>query len=111
MMSLKLFAYNTIKQKIISCEYPPNSLLNEEILKNDLHVSRTPIRDALGRLEQIYEIRLLIEPYVLGKYGCTVNPEVYGEFKRFFSRSVQRLSTEMVNNLTKSPMLLSSVQG
>jgi DNA-binding GntR family transcriptional regulator len=121
MASLKLYAYNTIKQKIIRCEYPPNSLLNEEILKNDLGVSRTPIRDALGRLEQeyfikilpkrgilikgitieevdqVYEIRLLIEPYVLGKYGATVSPEVYGEFKRFFSRGLQRLPTETVN--------------
>jgi DNA-binding GntR family transcriptional regulator len=120
-MSLKLYAYNTIKEKIIRCEYPPNSFLNEEILKNGLHVSRTPIRDALSRLEQeqfikilpkrgilikgitieevnqVYEMRLLIEPYVLNKYGSTISPGIYSEFKRFFSRSVQRLPTETVN--------------
>jgi DNA-binding GntR family transcriptional regulator len=121
MASLKLYAYNTIKQKIIRCQYPPNSLLNEEILKNDLHVSRTPIRDALSRLEQeylikilpkrgilitgitieevnrIFEMRLLIEPYVLNKYGSTISPGIYSEFKHFFSRSIHRLPTETVN--------------
>ncbi|MDR1904943.1 MAG: GntR family transcriptional regulator [Treponema sp.] len=121
MMSLKLFAYNAIKEKIIRCEYPPNSLLNEEILKQDLHVSRTPIRDAIGRLEQeniikilpkrgilvtgitledvkqIFETRLLIEPYTMKIYGKTISPDAYREFLDFFSTSIDAVSTEMVN--------------
>lgn len=50
--SLKQQAYNIIKNKIITCEYPPNFLLNEEKLKEEIGASRTPIRDALSRLEQ-----------------------------------------------------------
>lgn len=50
--TLKQHAYNIIKDKIINCEYAPSALLNEEMLKEDVQASRTPIRDALGRLEQ-----------------------------------------------------------
>jgi DNA-binding GntR family transcriptional regulator len=121
MVSLKLFAYNAIKEKIIRCEYPPNALLNEEILKQDLHVSRTPIRDALGRLEQenivkilpkrgilvrgitledvnqIFETRLLIEPYTVCKYGKSINPEAHEEFFDFFSTATETIDTDTVN--------------
>lgn len=71
----------------------PGAFLNEEKLKVDLQVSRTPIRDALGRLEQeglivikpkkgilvspltldeinqTYEIRMIFESYALRHYG------------------------------------------
>jgi DNA-binding GntR family transcriptional regulator len=121
MASLKLFAYNAIKEKIIRCEYPPNALLNEEIIKQDLHVSRTPIRDALGRLEQesiirilpkrgilvtgitledvnqIFETRLLIEPYTMNKYGKTIDPGIYTDFLDFFSAGTETDDTDTVN--------------
>jgi DNA-binding GntR family transcriptional regulator len=121
MVSLKLFAYNAIKEKILHCEYPPNALLNEEIIKGDLHVSRTPIRDALSRLEQeniikilpkrgilvtgialeevnqIFETRLLIEPYAVNKYGKTINPEVYTEFLDFFSAKPETIDIDTIN--------------
>ena len=91
--SLKVQAYNSIKGKIIDCSYPPGTMLKEEQLKEEFNISRTPIRDALGRLEQeglitikskkgilvspidfdevntIFEIRLLFEPYALLNYG------------------------------------------
>lgn len=38
--------------KIVTCEYAPGTFLNEEILTDELKISRTPIRDALSRLEQ-----------------------------------------------------------
>lgn len=68
-------------------------MLNEELLRQSLNISRTPIRDALGRLEQegliiikpkkgilisplslneilqIFEIRMVFEPYALLNYG------------------------------------------
>lgn len=94
--SLKVQAYNEIKKKIVTCEYAPNTLLNEELLREELHVSRTPIRDALGRLEQegmirilpkkgimvsgmsindinmVFEVRLMYEPYALLNYGAQI---------------------------------------
>lgn len=90
---LKLKAYNLIKEKIISCEYAPSSYINEEQIGESISVSRTPIRDALSRLEQeglitimpkkgivvsplsvndinmIFEVRSMYEPYALEHYG------------------------------------------
>lgn len=94
--SLKQQAYNEIKRKIVTCEYAPNTLLNEELLREELHVSRTPIRDALSRLEQkglitilpkkgimvsslsindinmVFEVRMMYEPYALLHYGSRI---------------------------------------
>ena len=58
-INLKTQAYITIKQKIATCEYAPGTFLSEELLVEELKISRTPIRDALGRLEQegLLEIR------------------------------------------------------
>ena len=94
--SLKQQADDEIKRKIVTCEYAPNTLLNEELLREELHVSRTPIRDALSRLEQkglitilpkkgimvsslsindinmVFEVRMMYEPYALLHYGSRI---------------------------------------
>lgn len=99
-LSLKQKAYNEIKSKILHCEYMPNSFLNEDLLTEELGVSRTPIRDALSRLEQenlikivpkkgffvtplslgeinmAIEARILIEPYVIRTYCGHLSSEV-----------------------------------
>ena len=99
-VSLKQQAYTTIKNKILTCEYMPNSFLNEDLLCEELQVSRTPVRDALGRLEQenlikivpkkgffvtplsigeinmAFEARLLIEPYIISNYCNHLTSEV-----------------------------------
>ena len=93
-LSLKLQAYQYLKTKILNCEYRPNEFLNEQKLCAEMgSISRTPMRDALGRLEQeglitilpkkglmvsgiteedvhsMFEMRLLVEPYALRTYG------------------------------------------
>lgn len=102
--SLKLQAYNIIKEKIVNCEYAPGTLLNEEVLREEIDASRTPIRDALSRLEQeglltiipkkgvmvsglsitdinmIFEVRILFEPYALKNYGSTIPDETILQF-------------------------------
>jgi|L1105metagenome_2_1110790.scaffolds.fasta_scaffold09539_2 GntR family transcriptional regulator, rspAB operon transcriptional repressor len=45
-------AYTTIKQKIISGELPPATDLSEEKLIQELGISRTPIREALQKLNE-----------------------------------------------------------
>lgn len=110
--SLKLQAYNVIKEKIITCQYAPNTLLNEELLREELNVSRTPIRDALSRLEQeglikilpkkgimvsglsiseinmIFEVRMLLEPYALRNYGYLLAEEPFiGYFAKYSDQS------------------------
>ncbi len=95
--SLKLQAYQYLRDKILSCEYAPGERLNEQQLCAEMgNISRTPMRDAISRLEQegliailpkkglmvaevkaediqhIYEVRLLIEPYALRRYGSAI---------------------------------------
>lgn len=116
--SLKQIAYHAIKEKIISCEYAPGAMLNEETLREELNVSRTPIRDALSRLEQeglisilpkkgvvvsglsihdinlIFEVRLLYEPYALLNYGSNMKDEVIYKYFDAFSTPVQNFSKD-----------------
>lgn len=110
-MNLKTVAYNTIKNKIVTCEYAPGTFLNEELLTEELKISRTPVRDALGRLEQeglveikakkgitvtplsikdinmIFEIRRLYEPYILKTYGSHLPEEKLNEFFQIFKNT------------------------
>ncbi|MFQ8776707.1 MAG: GntR family transcriptional regulator [Roseburia sp.] len=46
-INLKTLAYNTIRSKIVTCQYAPGTFLNEEQLTTELSLSRTPVRDAL----------------------------------------------------------------
>ena len=108
--SLKQQAYNIIKNKIITCEYPSNFLLNEEKLKEEIGASRTPIRDALSRLEQenlvhilpkkgimvaslsireinsIYEARMLVEPYVIEHYAGNIDRKRFLYYEKVFKK-------------------------
>jgi DNA-binding GntR family transcriptional regulator len=43
--------YETIRDRICLLEYPPGMMLHEERLAGEFSVSRTPIREALQRLE------------------------------------------------------------
>ena len=110
-MNLKTQAYNTIRQKIVTCEYAPGTFLNEELLTTELGLSRTPVRDALSRLEQeglieikpkkgiivmplsintinmIFEVRQLYEPYILLNYGNALSVERLKDLYNIFSSS------------------------
>lgn len=44
-------AYEHIRKKILSGEYPPGRALMTELLASEIKVSRTPVRDALRKLE------------------------------------------------------------
>lgn len=108
--TLKSKAYEIIKSNITHCIYPPGSVITEEFLQTELNVSRTPIREAISKLEQdglvtvkpkkgivvspmtfeeagmIYETRLLLEPYVIKNYGSHIPQSTYVDYyKRFNS--------------------------
>lgn len=98
-MSLKEQAYSIIKNKIINCEYAPASFLVERELIQAVGASRTPIREALNKLEQenlvrilpkrgvivceltkdtledVFEVRMLIEPYIIRNYAHRIPRE------------------------------------
>ncbi|MDV4150467.1 GntR family transcriptional regulator [Clostridium sp. AL.422] len=108
--TLKDKAYDIIKKKIISCKYKPNEFLSEIELMNEIEVGRTPIREALNKLEQehlvkiipkkgslvsgiayrdvkeIYEIRELIEPYLIRKYAHKVDKDKLLKLKDEFEK-------------------------
>lgn len=50
-ISAKDFAYQEIKNRILKCEYMPNQPIAEEELAKELEISRTPLREAMQRLE------------------------------------------------------------
>jgi len=51
-MLLRDNVYGAIRNAILTCEYRPGEELREQILAERFHVSRSPIRDSLLRLEQ-----------------------------------------------------------
>lgn len=108
--SLKQIAYQSIKDRILNCEYAPNSFLNEDMLCEAFGVSRTPIRDALGRLEQenlitilpkkgflvapltaneinmVFEGRSLMEPYIIEHYSQNLSDGLLKELQSIIPR-------------------------
>lgn len=107
--TLKSQAYEIIKDSIIYCKYAPGSIITEDFLQSQLNVSRTPIREAINKLEQeglvtvkskkgiivsplsfeeagmMYESRLLLEPYVIKTYGNRISQGLYVDFYKQFS--------------------------
>lgn len=51
--------YLALKERLINCSYPPGSMLNELQLAEEFAVSRTPIREAISRLEADGYVRVL----------------------------------------------------
>ena len=110
---LKHQAYDLIKNNIIHCIYAPNTIITEEMIQTDINASRTPIRDALSRLEQegmirilpkkgilvtemsirelnmLYEMRFLLEPYCIRTYGMRISPEQYLEYNEKYTGFLQ----------------------
>ncbi len=99
-INLKEKTYLEIKNSIINCEYMPGDFINETTLSEKFGVSRTPIREALSRLESdgfvkiiskkgvfiteisisqinnLYQVRELIEPFIIEIYGVNLNKDV-----------------------------------
>lgn len=50
--NLKEHVYHQLKERLITCKYTPGTVINEAQLTAEFKLSRTPIREALHRLEQ-----------------------------------------------------------
>jgi DNA-binding GntR family transcriptional regulator len=89
--------YNAIYSRLMSHKIPPGGRISVDSLVRELGVSQTPIREALSRLEtqglvvkthligysaadqlnrsrleQLYELRLLLEPFAAAKAAVTI---------------------------------------
>ncbi len=94
--------FETLKQRILNWEYPPGLRLIEEDLCKEFGVSRSPVREALGRLAAY---GLLENP---PKRGCQVKPL---EIRTINDLYHMRLALELyvVENLARKPELRASV--
>jgi len=109
-------AFNLIRKKIVSGNYDPGTRLTEEGLSKDLGVSRTPVREALHKLEleglvrpmgakgfcvsldsaheieEVFEIRLVLEGYAL-RIACeNMTEDVLKELAGFVEKAEIALS-------------------
>lgn len=106
--NLKEKAYRVLRQMIVSCELPPGKILNERELVEHIGVSRTPIREALHRLEMenmvtivpqrgafvceitakiiqdIYQLREMLEPQLIRMATDDMPKSVLEEFRNAF---------------------------
>jgi len=92
--------YNAIYAQLMSLKIPPGGRISVESLTREFGVSQTPIREALSRLEaqglvtkthligysaadqmdrnrleQLYELRLLLEPHAAGRAALAMSDE------------------------------------
>ncbi|MBO5113429.1 MAG: GntR family transcriptional regulator [Lachnospiraceae bacterium] len=93
MENLRSVAYSSIKENIINCTYAPGTFLDTAFIVQELGMSRTPVREAITKLEQeglvqivsqkgvliqnmtlknirdVYTTREMIEPQMILMYG------------------------------------------
>lgn len=69
-------AYRVIADRIITLDIRPNEAINESKLSKDLQMGRTPIREALGKLEND---RLVVTQVRKGAFAAPVDP---GDFRQ-----------------------------
>ncbi|MCC8026718.1 MAG: GntR family transcriptional regulator [Clostridium sp.] len=111
-------AYDYIKERIINGVYPPLSDLSEDKLQEELNVSRTPVREAILRLEKedfvyvyprkgtivtdvthdliedVYEIRELIEPRMVASTMHLVKRDWLLDIRKRFLEPPEELEGE-----------------
>ena len=106
--NLKEKAYRVIREMIVGGDLPPGKVLNERELVEHIGVSRTPIREALHRLEkenlveivpqrgafvcditakaihEIYQLREILEPQLIRMVTGEIPEEQLREFRAAF---------------------------
>ena len=111
-------AYEIIKDKIIKGELAPLSDISEEALQQELNISRTPIREAIQKLNKegfvyiyarkgtlvspvneeiihaVYEVRLLNEPYISRSVCNIVDEKWLLDMKNRFQNCPEGLSAD-----------------
>ena len=112
--------YEAIEAAIVRCELEPGAVLGDRQLSEVLDVSRTPIRDALHRLEssglverrgrmgwmvstfalqdvrELFELRRVFEPLGLERLSETWDEPVVRELSRSFEKFPERLTEDLL---------------
>ncbi len=112
--------YEAIEAAIVRCELKPGAVLRDRQLAEMLGVSRTPIRDALHRLEssglverrgrmgwmvsnfalrdvrELFELRQVFEPLGLERLSETWDEAVVRELSHSFEEFPERLTEDLI---------------
>lgn len=80
---LKNHAYQILKERLINCIYEPGSILNEAQLATELGLSRTPVREAINRLESDGFVK------VMPKKGIYVSDIQLGDVLQIFQARIE----------------------
>lgn len=81
--SLSRKIFNNLREKIIFMEYPPGMILSEKDLCKTFNVSRTPLREAIRRLE---DMKLVT---VITRYGTYVSQIDINEIRCAFEVKIK----------------------
>jgi len=111
--SLSRQAYQRIKKKIVTLELPPGAVLDEAVLKDELGLGRTPIREAIQRLsleklvviiprrgmfvseigitalQQLFELRLVMESLAARFAASRGKREHWARMERLLNSSLE----------------------
>ncbi len=111
--------YKVLKEAILNLDLPPGTLLVEQQLAEQLGISKTPVREALARLEgerlivtspngrqsrvsglppkkirEIYQMRILIESAILRETGHDLTDEELSELEQFIQEATDAVELE-----------------
>lgn len=111
--------YRVLKEAILNLDLPPGTLLVEQQLAEQLGISKTPVREALARLEgerlvvtgpngrqsrvsglplkkirEIYQMRILIESAILRETGHNLSEEELTQLDHFIQVSTDAIELE-----------------
>lgn len=123
MENLRSVAYASIKKKIIDCTYAPGTFLDSAYIVKELSMSRTPVREAITKLEQedlvqivsqkgvlirditikmvrdVYTTREMIEPQMILCYGKDIPKETLKDCLSKLQVDMEALSLQEVVEL------------
>jgi DNA-binding GntR family transcriptional regulator len=124
-ISVRERVYGAIKVSILSGHLAPGEKLTEEHLANTLGVSRTPVREALHRLEseglikirkkrgfvvskdskeeveEIFELRSILEGYALRIISESVSEQTLYRLERFIRNAEESLKRKKIEDVFK----------
>lgn len=134
MKSLKEKVYEILKEMIISGKLKSNERVEEDLLATSLQVSRTPVREAINKLEQegwiniiprrgifvsnvslkeindIFQVRLNIEPTIvqMGFYNINIKEitKLKEDFKKFINKKLSEAEEKELDTLDNNLHLL-----
>ena len=124
-MSVREKVYDHLKAAVLSSRLNPGERLTEEHLAEELGVSRTPVREALHKLEseglikpletrgfvvsrdtrdeveELFEIRSILEGYALRVVCEKISEDVFEELQGFVEKAEEALKKRRIDEVFK----------